>query len=304
MDKIKQLLAAANRYQETHRWVAIPWAVNKKFSDDSANLLVVALGWYGFTSIYPVILVVVSIFGFIGAGSLGHSLINTLHKFPVIGNDFNLHGHTLKGSVFALIIGVLITIYGAQGVTQAAGTVMNKVWGVPRDQGPGFLPRLGRSVGALGTIAFAFLANAGLGSISAGNHRALWLRIVLIVAQLLLNVGLYLLAFRLLVAPAAGIPTRALRPGAIMAAVAFTALITVGTGLVEHQLKHMSNTYGAFASVIGVVTFLLLLAKITVYSAELNPVLRDRVYPRALPTCDPLSGDRAAEELRVRAAEA
>ena len=39
----------------------------KKFGDDNANLLVVALAWYGFTAIFPLLLVVVTVFGFIGA---------------------------------------------------------------------------------------------------------------------------------------------------------------------------------------------------------------------------------------------
>jgi hypothetical protein len=37
---------------------------------------------------------------------------------------------------------------------------------------------------------------------------------------------------------------RGLLPGAMAGAVGFTALITVGTGLVTHQLKKASTTYG------------------------------------------------------------
>ena len=104
-------------------------------------------------------------------------------------------------------------------------------------------------------------------------------------------VTLYLASFRLLLAERAATGTRSLLPGAVAGALFFTALITVGTGLVEHQLRHQSATYGAFASVIGVVAFLLLLAKLTLYSAELNVVLARRLYPRALPLADPLPAD-------------
>jgi hypothetical protein len=45
--------------------------------------------------------------------------------------------------------------------------------------------------------------------------------------------------------------SRGLLPGAVLGAVAFTALITVGTGLMTHQLKNASATYGAFGYVIG-----------------------------------------------------
>jgi hypothetical protein len=75
-------------------------------------------------------------------------------------------------------------------------------------------------------------------------------------------------------------------PGAILGGVAFTALITIGSGLVTHVLKHASGTYGAFGTVIGIVAFLLLLAKLSLYAAELNPVLSRRLYPRALPMVD------------------
>jgi hypothetical protein len=73
--------------------------------------------------------------------------------------------------------------------------------------------------------------------------------------------------------------------------VGFTVLITVGAGLVQHQLRNSGATYGAFATAIGLVTFLLLLSKLTLYAAELNPVLARRLWPRALPTCPPTEAD-------------
>jgi uncharacterized BrkB/YihY/UPF0761 family membrane protein len=87
---------------------------------------------------------------------------------------------------------------------------------------------------------------------------------------------------------------RSYLPGAITAAVGFTALITVGSGLVQHQLRHSSSTYGAFAAIIGVVLFLLLLAKLTMYAAELNPVLADKLWPRALVSSNPTELDTRA----------
>jgi hypothetical protein len=90
---------------------------------------------------------------------------------------------------------------------------------------------------------------------------------------------------------------RGLLPGAIAGAVAFTALITIGTGLVTHQLKNTSATYGAFGAVIGIVAFLLLLAKLNLYAAELNPVLARRLYPLALP----LGGEPTDADRRVLA---
>jgi uncharacterized BrkB/YihY/UPF0761 family membrane protein len=293
MRRLKELMAVANRWQAKHRWLAVPWAVLTKFGDDQANLLVVALGWYGFTAIYPLLLVVVTVFGFVGVASLGSSVVGTLHQFPVIGAQFTpgKGGSDLHGSVFGLVVGLIGLLYGAQGVTQTAQTAMNRVWNVPQVDRPGFLPRLGRSVAGLACIGAAFVVNAFVGSLATGSGRDLAVRVGIVAGQVLVNVGFYLVTFRVLLAKRAGVGTRSLVPGAVAGAVFFTALITVGTGLIEHQLRHQSETYGAFASVIGVVAFLLLLAKLSLYSAELNPVLARGLYPRALPLTDPLPAD-------------
>ena len=92
------------RLAASNRWAGAPYAVVKKFGDDNANLVVVALAWYGFTAIFPLLLVVVTIFGLIGEASIGTSVLHTLQEFPVVGADFNpasehaLHGSTLGWS--------------------------------------------------------------------------------------------------------------------------------------------------------------------------------------------------------------
>ncbi len=75
-------------WQRRARWAGVPYAVVKKFGDDNANLLVVGLAWYGFTAIFPLLLVVVTLFGFIGQRSIGSGIVATLHEFPVVGSSF------------------------------------------------------------------------------------------------------------------------------------------------------------------------------------------------------------------------
>jgi uncharacterized BrkB/YihY/UPF0761 family membrane protein len=291
MDTVKRVLARFDRWQRAHRVVGAAYAVVRKFGDDGANLLVVSLGWYGFTAIYPLLLVVVTVFGYIGAASLGHGIVTTLHQFPVIGTEFNpgSGSSTLHGSLIGLIVGVLGLVYGAQGVTQSAQQAMSQVWNIPRFKLPGFLPRLARSLAGLAVIGGAFVINAVVGSVAVGYGPSLVLRIPLVAGLVLLNCGFYLAAFRVLTP--GEIATASLGPGAVVGGVGFTLLTTVGASLVQHQLRHSSSTYGAFGSVIGVVAFLLLLAKLSIYAAELNPVLARRLWPRALPGCAPTEAD-------------
>jgi uncharacterized BrkB/YihY/UPF0761 family membrane protein len=166
-------------------------------------------------------------------------------------------------------------------VTQTAQLAMATVWNVPLNQRSGFLPRLGRSLAGLFTIGIAFVVNSFVTGYATGAGIGYAIRIPVFLGLLALNGGLYFACFTLLTAKAIG--PRGLLPGAVVGAIAFTALITIGTGLITHQLRNASATYGAFGTVIGVVAFLLLLAKLTLYAAELNPVLARRLYPRALP---------------------
>jgi uncharacterized BrkB/YihY/UPF0761 family membrane protein len=296
VESLRRVTAAADDWQRRHRWAGVPYAVMKKFGDDNANLVVVALAWYGFTAIFPLLLVVVTLLGFIGQHSLGTGLINTLHEFPVVGSSFNpASGHALHGSTIGLVIGLIGLIYGAQGVTQTAQQAMATVWNVPQTQRTGFLPRLGRSLAGLVTIGAAFVINAFVTGYATGGTHSYAIRVPVLAALLIVNCGLYFATFTLLTAKVIG--PRGLLPGAIGGAIAFTALITVGTGLITHQLKNSSATYGAFGSVIGIVAFLLLLAKLSMYAAELNPVLARRLYPRALP----LGGEPTAADRKVLA---
>jgi uncharacterized BrkB/YihY/UPF0761 family membrane protein len=282
MDKLRQVMGAIDAWQRRHRWAGVPFAVNKKFSDDNANLQVLALAWYGFTAIFPLLLVVVTILGFVGQASLGTTFLTTLHKFPVVGSNFNPQNpSSLHGSTAGLVIGLIGLIYGAQGVTQSAQQAMVTVWNIPQTKTTGFLPRLGRSLAGLIIIGGTFLVNAALSTYVTGGTSNYAIRVPALAGLLIINSALYYAAFTILTPKVVG--PRGLWPGAVMGGVAFTALITVGTGLLTHTLNNASNTYGTFGAVIGIVAILLLLAKVSIYAAELNPVLARNLYPRALP---------------------
>ena len=291
MKPLRKIIGRLDAWQRRVRWAGVPYAVVKKFGDDNANLQVLALAWYGFTAIFPLLLVVVTILGFVGQKSLGTGVINTLHKFPVVGTDFNTSNpNSLHGSTLGLVIGLLGLLYGAQGVTQSAQQAMASVWDIPQTKYTGFVPRLGRSLAGLVTIGGAFLINALLSTYATGGTSNYAIRVPVLAGLVIINSALYYAAFTVLTVKVVG--PRGLWPGAIMGGVAFTALITVGTGLLTHQLANAKGTYGTFGGVIGIVAILLLLAKVSIYAAELNPVLARTLYPRALPMIkDPTEAD-------------
>ena len=291
MKRIRRLLIVIDDWQRARRSVALAYAVIKKFGDDNANQFVVALGWYGFVAIYPLLLVVITIFGFIGAASLGHEVVSTLHQFPVVGSQFNPEhsSQNLQGSGLGLAIGLIGLIYGAQGVTQTVQQAMAGVWNVPQVDRPGFASRLARSLIALAVIGGAFVLNAAAGTFVTNTGAGLATRVPALAGMLLLNAVLYFAVFRVTTPGRVGASD--LLPGAALASLGFTLLITVGSGLIQHQLRHSSATYGQFGLVIGLVGFLFLLAKISLYGAELNPVVCRHLWPRGMLTSDPTEAD-------------
>lgn len=291
MSRFKRLLASVDHWQRTNRVAGPAYAVVKKFGDDRTNQYVVGLGWYGFVAIYPLLLVVVTVFGFIGAASLGHQLVSTLHQFPVVGSQFNpAHGsNNLHGSVIGLVVGLVGMVYGAQGVTQTVQQALAQVWNIPETDVPKFLPRLARSLVGLATIGGAFVVNSVVATYVTSSGVSYLVRIPALIGMLLVNVVLYLAAFRALTPSM--VQTRSLVPGAIVASLGFSLLISVGSGLIQHQLRNSSTTYGQFGIVIGLVGFLFLLAKISLYGAELNPVLSRHLWPRSLVTAHATTAD-------------
>jgi uncharacterized BrkB/YihY/UPF0761 family membrane protein len=94
------------------------------------------------------------------------------------------------------------------------------------------------------------------------------------------NILMYWGGFAILVRIPPG--ERAVWPGAVIAGVGWTALQFLGAQLVNHQLRHLSNLYGTFATILGLLWWIALGAMITVYAAEANVVLTRHLWPRSI----------------------
>ena len=96
-----------DRYQRRHRWLGFPLAVRQKYSDDQGGFLAAAITYYGFFSIFPLLLVLVSVLGFVlqGHPHLQQTIVQSaLGNFPVIGHDLVIH--SIKGSALGHGIGI------------------------------------------------------------------------------------------------------------------------------------------------------------------------------------------------------
>ncbi|MFL5766731.1 MAG: YihY/virulence factor BrkB family protein [Actinomycetota bacterium] len=284
MNPLQRSLDRIDAVQQRHTWLAFPFAVFKKFGDDRAGNLAALIAYYGFFSLFPLLLVFVTIVSMVIAGNpeLQRRIIDSaVSQFPIVGEQIAKNVHGIKGSGFALAVGAIGALWGGLGVVQAAENAMNRVWNVPLKDRPNFLKSRVRAILMLVVLGAFVLCSAvlsGLSSSAPGLGTVL--QVVAIVGSIALNLVVFLAAFRILTAE--DLTWGDVLPGALCAAAAWSALQYLGTYLVAHQLKNASAVYGLFAVVIGLLWWIYLGAQITILSAEVNVIRKRRLWPRSL----------------------
>jgi uncharacterized BrkB/YihY/UPF0761 family membrane protein len=190
----------------------------------------------------------------------------------------NIHG--LRGSGVGLVIGLVAFAWGARGLTQVTQHAMAEVWNIPGRQRPRFWARQVRGLLLLVLFDVGLAATSLLTWLGSHGGKAVAVALANLVAAAAVNVGLFLLVFRVLTPRQ--IPTRQLVAGALVVGVAWQALQAVGGYLVGHYLRHTSQVYGVFAIVLGLLFWLYLGVQLTLYAAEVNVVATCRLWPRSL----------------------
>jgi YihY family inner membrane protein len=257
----------------------------KKYVEDRGPSLAALLAYYGVLSVFPLLLVLFTVLGVLFSHDAGlqHRVIHSaLSQFPVVGRQLDGHDaiSALREKGLGLAVGLLGLVWGSLGVTKAGQRAMADVWNVPQLHRPHFMRRVGRSVEFLGVLVLdVVLSTALAGLVTIGSH-AFWFQALAVIAGVVVNVALFLLGFRILTPNS--VATKTLVSGAAIAALGWSVLQYLGTWLVGHELRHASQLYGYFASVLGLVSFLYIVAEITLIAAEINVVKARHLYPRSL----------------------
>jgi membrane protein len=286
-------LRALDRRQQKSPRMSFIAAVVKKFGDDQAGQLAALIAYYGFVSLFPLLLVLVTVLGFVLQGDPGEQkriLDGALGQFPIVSDQLKLH--SLTGSDAALAIGVVGSLLAGMGITGATQNAFNRIWNVPFKHRPNFLfARLRglRMLAVLGTLSIVSTTAAGF--VGSSSHAAPAV-IAGIVVAFVFNLALFMTAFKLLTA--VEVPWRDLLPGVIVAAVCWQLLQHLGGFYVDHELKRTGPLYGVFALVLGLLAWLFLGAQLTIFAAEINVVRLQRLWPRSFFSDPLLDADRRA----------
>lgn len=277
-------LEAVDRFQRERAPLAFVVGVIKKYGEDQGGQLSALVTYYGFLSLFPLLLVFVTILGFVlqGNPSLREQIEDgTLGKFPLIGDQ--LKHHSLSGSGVALAVGLVLSLLAGLAITNVFQFALNRMWGVPYRRRPDFFMSRLRGLRLLAVLGvLTILSSLAGGFVGASEHGSVstWQLIAGALISIVVNCVLFAAVFRLL--SARRIPWRDHAPGIAVATVLFTALQYLAGLYISHELKHMGPLYGTFALVLGLLAWLYLCAQATLLSVEVNVVRAHRLWPRTL----------------------
>ena len=278
-----RILTSVDAWQRRHTVPAVMVGLARKFRDDRGGNLAALVTYYAFFSVFPLLLVFVSTLGFVleDDPTLRDDIVSTtVGRIPVLGPQLDDRLHPLTGSTVALVAGLVTALWAGLGVMLALARAFDTIWDVPRLGQRGAIAARLRGmivlvVLAIGIVVSTVAASAATGHLGAGAER-----VVTVAGSLALNAVVFGVAFQVLGAHRLRVVE--ILPGAALAAVGSLLLQLAGTWYVDSAVDRASDTYGAFAVVIGLLSWFLLGSYILILSAELNVVLHRRLWPRSL----------------------
>jgi YihY family inner membrane protein len=268
--------------QKATKPTGVAVATFKKFSEDKSTNLAAMVAFWAFFSIFPLMMVLVTVLGFVLPASTKNSvLIHVAAMFPLLDAK-TITG--LTGTWWPLIVGGVTALWSGLGVVRTTQTAFNSVWEIPYHERPGLVEQVLRSLWVLCTIGAGLvlttLISGFVTSSANGVHLGLAGRIGGYVLAIVLDVGLFIAAFRMLTDR--DITTRDVLPGAMLSGLIFFVLQELSSFIIARHLKSAQSTYGHFATVITILWWFYIQAIVTLLGAQLNVVLKERLHPRSL----------------------
>lgn len=245
-----------------------------------------SMTYYLVMSLFPGLLVTVSLLGLFGQQSLVTDAVSYLRDAGAPDTTVEAVESSLQGLVdssgakagFGLILGLLLGINGASGAFGAAGRAMNKVYGTDEDRG--FVRKKAQDLAwtavviVLGIVALVSVFLGGtvaedlLGTIGFGSTGAtIWLY-----ARWLVALAAMMLLFAIIYAFAPDLEHRRFQwisPGAVLGVVIWI----LASGAFFFYVSNFGNygaTYGAFAGAIVLLLWLYITSLAFLLGGELN----------------------------------
>lgn len=283
MDILKRIARRLDRFQQHHRAAAFSVAVVKKYGDDHGGYQAALLTYYGFLSLFPLLLVLTTLAQVLlrNESHLKSRIIEgATNYFPVLGTQLQQNVHGVGKSGWALVFGLLLLIYGTRGVADAFRHCVNNLWRVPLERRSGFLPAMGRSFGMIIVGGIGFIGSAIIAGYGTAFGHFIGIRLLFIAISAVVLFVSFLIITKLALSRPVGV--RQIWVGAALVTVGLLILQWFGGFVVAHELRNLHTLYGTFALVLGLFFWLYLQSQLVVYAIETDTVRAFKRWPRSL----------------------
>ena len=290
----ESLLAWMDEVQQRYGVLGFPYAVLKKYLDDGGGRYAALITYYGFLSVFPILLVAASVVStaLVNRPDLREDMVAALVP-PALQETVNTALAAMPVSGLPLVIGVVGLLLSGTGVAFSAYETLNHLAAVPRRSRFGLLSRYARVllmvvavlVGGL-SVAALTVASGALPDIGELQRVVASLATALVVFLVLLAAATVLVA--------RPVPLRTSWLPAAMGALIVTVVLSLGTRLLAPLVARSGPVYGSFASVAAIFALLYLVSQALLYAAEVAVVRQRRLWPRALVTSRPTQADMVA----------
>lgn len=301
MNIVQKTIGGIDAWQRRHKYPAFLYAVIKKYSDDQAGYQAALVTYYGFLSLFPLLLVLTTVAGVIGHHypEFGQELVRSVSTyFPVFGQALDDSVRSLGKNGPALIIGLLFALYGARGSADAFRNAVNHIWHIPVAKRSGFPRSLIRSIGIIIGGGGGFILAAVVAGWAASAGRGWSSAVVSVVVNLVILYGVFMLIFRLSLP--LGIARKKFRVSAVICTVGIALLQMVGAIILRSQAEHLNSTYSAlFATTLGLLAWIYLQIQVVMYAAEIATVRDGRLWPRSLSGDKPTAADAFMDDRKA-----
>lgn len=295
---VQRIIASIDRFQRRHAWISLPYAITKKFSDDSGGHLAALITYYGFLSLFPLLIVATAFAQIVSQGNieLRDRITNAVTSyFPAIGDSLAASLHTPSRTGLALFLGLLVAFYGARGIADSVQNALHIVWAVPRKKRAGFPLSMIRSFGIVIFAGLGLIISSVISGYASSASLPYLARIAIGVVGFLVLFAVFWGVFTY--GSSAHKRPRANVPGALIAAFGLQLLQAIGTYLVTSQLQRHSGLNAQFGIVLALFFWIYLQAQVFIFALEYNTVRAHRLYPRALDDTNPTEADHKAHAL-------
>jgi len=297
------VLARLDRFQREHGTFGFPYAVILKYLDDDGPRQAALITYYGFLSLFPLLLLGVAVVSRLLATDpeLRHSVITAIVP-PALQDTVDAAASALPTSPVAFVIGAIGLIWSATGVVYAAYRTLNHVAGVRMRDFPTPIGAYTRVIGVALLLLAGVIAGGGLTvAVAALPSIGLPDRLVAALGTGVAAFAVLLLGVKILLLRPA--PMSALWRPAVAGALLLAVVLHVGAPVLSALVRKAGPVYGAFATVAGLFTLLYLVSQALVAVAETAAVRRGRLWPRALDNAHPTEADERALALLAREQE-